>query len=144
MPSVRQPSSAKGRTIGRVSSFYISDEQKVGGVECGDGVFVLACGGELDYVASPSLRDGIAKQIDAGARRLLLDLSSVTFIDSTAIGVLVGAVSRLNELGDSSLTVVCPDENDRVLRIFEIAGIDSLIAVHRSREEALSALVSGG
>jgi anti-sigma B factor antagonist len=74
----------------------------------------------------------------------VLDLSMVTFIDSTAIGVLVGAVMRLREVEGGSLTVVCADENQRVLRIFEIAGVESLITLHSSREEALSELAVAG
>jgi anti-sigma B factor antagonist len=123
--------------------FYISDE--VGdGAAYGDDLAVLVAGGELDYAASPQLKERLDESIDSGVRRLVLDLSMATFIDSTAIGVLVGAVMRLREAGNGSLTVVCADENRRVLRIFEIAGVDSLIALHRSREEALSELAPAG
>ncbi len=45
---------------------------------------------------------------------------------------------------DVAVVVVCGDENRRVLRILEIAGIDGLIDVHRSREEGLSALAAAG
>ena len=122
--------------------FYIGDETAHEGVEHGEDVVVLVAGGEIDYAASPQLRERIDAHIDAGGRRVVVDLSMVTFIDSTAIGVLVGAVMRLRELGEGSLTVVCADDNDRVLRIFEIAGLDSLIGLHHSREEALSALAT--
>jgi len=52
---------------------------------------------------------------------------------------LVGAAATLGEAGTGSLTVVCAEENERVLRIFDIAGVAAAIALHRSREEALSA-----
>jgi anti-anti-sigma factor len=123
-----------------MSFFYIGDDVTLGDVECGDEVIVLIAGGEIDFAASPQLRERIAEHIDAGGKHLVLDLSTATFIDSTAIGVLVGAVMRLRESGGGSLTVVCPEENERVLRIFEIAGVSNLFVLHRSREEALSAL----
>jgi anti-sigma B factor antagonist len=119
--------------------FYISDEPTDGATH-GEDVAVLVAGGELDYAASPQLKARLSKSVDVGARHVVLDLSTVTFIDSTAIGVLVGAVMRLREAVDGSLSIVCTDENLRVLRIFEIAGIDSLIALHSSREEALAEL----
>ena len=123
--------------------FYISDEVAIEGVDGGD-VALVGADGEIDYAASPQLNARIARHVDAGRRRLVLDLSTVTFIDSTAIGVLMGAVMRLDELGEGSVSVVCAEENRRVLRIFEIAGIDSLIDVHVSREQAISALAAAG
>ncbi len=127
-----------------MSSFYIiSDDTTIDDVGCGD-VAVLAVGGEVDYSASPQLREVIASHIKTGKRHLVIDLSAATFIDSTTIGVLVGAATRLQEAGGGSLAVVCADENEKVLRIFEITGLDVMIALHRSREEALYALASAG
>jgi anti-sigma B factor antagonist len=122
-----------------VSFFYINDAGTPAG-QGGEDVALLVAGGEIDYAVSSRLRERIDERIDTGARHLILDLSTVTFLDSTAIGVLVGAVMRLRELGGGSLSVVCADENERILGIFEIAGVDSLIALHRSREDALSSL----
>ncbi|MGD1056753.1 MAG: STAS domain-containing protein [Solirubrobacteraceae bacterium] len=120
--------------------FYIGDESAVEEPSHGDDVAVMVAGGELDFAASPQLKDRLTERIDAGSRRLILDLSGATFVDSTAIGALVSVATLLNELGGGMLLIVCPDENRRLLRIFEIAGIESLIAVHRSRAEALREL----
>ncbi len=127
-----------------MSLFYIGEDITEGSQLCDGDVVVLVAGGELDYSVSPQLKRGIADHIDAGARRLILDLSDVSFIDSTSIGVLVGVAMRLHELGDGSLSVVCSQYNKRVLQIFEIAGVESLITLQRSREEALSALTVAG
>jgi anti-sigma B factor antagonist len=119
--------------------FYITED--VFGDPAGDHheLVVLVAGGELDFHASPRLRESIAEQIGAGCRRIVLDFSAVTFIDSTAIGVLVGAATRLQEAGGGSVAAVCSDENERVLRIFDIAGVDSVITLYSSREQAFSA-----
>jgi len=133
-----------------MSSFYVISEDTVV-----DDVAVIAMGGELDYGASPQLREHIFGQIKAGRRRLVLDLSDVTFIDSTAIGVIVGAVTRLRSSGGGSLAVVCPDGDDtlsvtcpdarsNVRQIFHITGVDAGVALCRSREEALSELAVAG
>jgi anti-sigma B factor antagonist len=119
-----------------MSAFYISDETVDEAIVGGVGVF--AAGGEVDYAASPLLHEHIARQINAGARGLVIDLSRATFIDSTAIGVLMAAVRSLHEACGGTLAVVCVDEN--VLKILEISGLQAAIAVYRTREEALSAL----
>jgi anti-sigma B factor antagonist len=124
----------------QMSFYYIGEDVMLEDVEYGDDVVVLVAGGELDFAASPQLRERIAGHVNAGRKHLVLDLSTATFIDSTAIGVLVGAVARMRENGGGSLVVVCPEDNERVLGIFEIAGVESLFALHPSREEALAAL----
>jgi len=121
-------------------SFYIGESTQVDDPD-GD-IAVLVMGGELDYEISPQLRARIVAAIKDGRRRLVLDLTGVTFIDSTAIGVLAGAVVRLDEAGGGSLAVVCTHE--KVLQIFEITGLESVITLHSSRDEAISALAPAG
>jgi anti-sigma B factor antagonist len=122
-----------------MGSFYIRDDLTIEDAECDDDVVVLLTGGELDYSASPQLRERIAEHVDAGRKQLVVDLSPTTFIDSTAIGVLVGAATRLRDSGGGSLGIICPEENRAVLRTFEIAGVSEVFGLHRSREEALAA-----
>lgn len=122
--------------------FYISDDGTVDGAQHGNDVVVLVAGGEIDYSASPQLSERLSERIDSGITRVVLDLSTVTFIDSTAIGALVSAATRLRELGGGTLAVVCPEENRRIVRIFEIAGVDSVIAMHGSREDAIAELAT--
>lgn len=122
--------------------FYISDDGTVDGAQHGNDVVVLVAGGEIDYSASPQLSERLSERIDSGITRVVLDLSTVTFIDSTAIGALVSAATRLRELDGGTLAVVCPEENRRIVRIFEIAGVDSVIAMHGSREDAIAELAT--
>jgi anti-sigma B factor antagonist len=117
-------------------TFYIGDEVQV--EDAGDDLAILVVGGEVDFEVSPQLKARMSKTIKAGRRRLVLDLSDVTFIDSTAIGVIAGAIEKLDEAGGGSLAIVCTHE--KVMQIFEITGLDSVITVHPSREEALAAL----
>jgi anti-anti-sigma factor len=131
-----------------MSTFYVlADDELV------DDVAVITIGGELDYAVSPQLRERMLALIAAGHRRLLLDFSTVTFIDSTAIGVIVGAMARLRASGDGALAVVCGDDPapstaaedlSSVRKIFQIAGVDAGVALYGSREEALSHLSAVG
>jgi anti-sigma B factor antagonist len=124
-----------------MTTFYIGDDIQPDEMGFED-LAVLVVGGEVDYEVSPQLRARILRAIKAGRRRLVLDLSDVTFIDSTAIGVIAGAVERLDEAGGGSLAVVCTHE--RVLQILEITGLDSVITLHGSRQDAISALALAG
>jgi anti-anti-sigma factor len=124
-----------------MSSFYFNEVATDQGVEHADDVVILVAGGELDYAASPHFRERIAELVAAG-KRLIVDLSPATFIDSTAIGALVGAVMRLREHAGGSLAVVCSEANERVLRTFDIAGVTGLIELYPSSEAALLALVA--
>jgi len=117
-------------------TFYIGDEVQV--EDAGEDLAILVVGGEVDFEVSPQLKARMMRAIKGGRRRLVLDLSDVTFIDSTAIGVIAGAVEKLDEAGGGSLAIVCTHE--KVMQIFEITGLDSVITVHPSREEALAAL----
>jgi anti-sigma B factor antagonist len=117
-------------------TFYIGDDVHV--EDAGPDVAILVVGGEVDFEVSPQLKARIMRAIKAGRRRLILDLGDVTFIDSTAIGVLAGAVERLDETGGGSLSVVSTHE--KVIQIFEITGLDAVITVHASREDALAAV----
>jgi anti-sigma B factor antagonist len=101
-----------------------------------DEVAVVAVTGYVDFDVAPRLKRGLVECIDAGSRHVVVDLSAVGFIDSTAIGVLVGALKRLQESG-GSLVAVCTNEN--VESIFELVGLDELISLHRSRDDAISA-----
>jgi anti-anti-sigma factor len=122
--------------------FYLTEDATAQGVDYDDDVVILVAGGEIDYAASPKFRERIAEAIGAGMR-LVVDLSPATFVDSTAIGALVGAAMRLREHGGGSLAVVCSEENELVLRTFDIAGVTALIPLYRSREAALLALAAG-
>jgi anti-sigma B factor antagonist len=114
-----------------MGNFQVSDELLDGGVR------VLRVAGDVDFDVAPQFKRRISSYIDAGERGVVIDLSAVDFIDSTAIGVLVGAIKRLR-LAGGSLAVVC--DNDEVRGIFEAVGLEHVIPLHNSPEDALAAL----
>ena len=107
-----------------------------------DQVAAVAVSGYVDFDAAPALKHSLVDCIEAGRSQLVVDLAEAGFIDSTAIGVLAGASRRLAETSGGSLAVVCTDEN--VLRIFEIAGIETMLTLYGSRDEALAAPARAG
>jgi anti-sigma B factor antagonist len=94
---------------------------------------VLSVEGELDLSSAPSLKWALADSQSAGPRHVIVDLDAVTFIDSTALGVLVGAQRSMDQ--DLHLAISCHDEN--VLRIFELTGLDGMFEIVHTLDEAL-------
>jgi anti-sigma B factor antagonist len=98
------------------------------------GTNLISVEGELDLSTAPRLKWMLVDSLEGPANRLVVDLSLTTFMDSTALGVLVGIKRSLDE--DNQLAVVCARRN--VLKIFEFAGIDGAFAIFPTLEEALA------
>jgi anti-sigma B factor antagonist len=107
--------------------FRIDDESQR------DTATVLSIHGELDLHQAPELQDRLAAAIEEGANLVVIDLTNVTFIDSLALGVLLGATNRLRLRG-GDLRLVVP--NSSLRRIFEISLLDRVFTLHSSRDEA--------
>jgi anti-sigma B factor antagonist len=102
-----------------------------------DGSFVVAVVGEVDIFTAPELKRSIASAIDEGAREIVVDLTDTRFLDSTALGVLIGAVKRLRPL-DGQLVIVNTEPS--TAKTFEITGLDQIFTIVATRDEALAAL----
>ena len=77
---------------------------------------IVTASGQLDLAVNDALRDVLARLDGA----VIVDLSNVTFIDSSAIGVLVGAQTRLTEAGG---TLRLRNPQDLPRRVLEIVGL---------------------
>jgi anti-sigma B factor antagonist len=107
------------------------------GVERNGSSVVVALAGELDLYNAHTLRETLLECCDEGPERLVVDLSEVRFIDSTALGVLIEARTRMpNRRG---FLLAAPGLETR--RALEISGLDRHFAVHSSLDEALAAPV---
>lgn len=98
---------------------------------------VISVGGEVDLYSAPEFKEALEQALEADRRRIVLDFSEATFIDSTALGVIMSGSKRLSAKG-GSLAIVC--SNPAPLRVFQIAGFDRLLPFYGSRDEALRAL----
>ncbi|HUC04277.1 MAG TPA: STAS domain-containing protein [Acidimicrobiales bacterium] len=94
-----------------------------------DGTPVISVQGEIDVATAPQLRECIHGVIANGSRTVVLDLLGVTFLDSTALGVLVGGLKRCRELGGEFHVVV---SDARIRKIFEITGLDKVFPMAES------------
>src|SRR5262245_38494770 len=94
---------------------------------------VVTASGELDVATAPELRSYLHRLVDAGMTTVVVDLTDVGFLDSTTLGVLISAHKRLVETG-GSVELVVP--HARLLRIFQITGLDRVFTIHSSLQDA--------
>ena len=97
----------------------------------------MAVRGEIDLFTAPELKATLTDAIEGGKSRIVVDLTETTFLDSTALGVLIGAVKRLRSR-DGRLTIVNVDQN--IAKTFEITGLDQIFTIRGTRDEAIAAL----
>jgi anti-sigma B factor antagonist len=102
--------------------------------EIGSDEVVLALQGDVDLYTAPELKAELIRLIEVGTTRIIVDLTAATFIDSTTLGVLLGALKRLRPAG-GELSIVCPDPNIR--KIFQITLLDRVFSIYETRENAL-------
>ena len=98
---------------------------------------VIAAGGELDAYAAPDLTDAFAQAATAAC--VVVDLQAASFLDSTALGVVVRALREVDDRGGAA-RIVLPDGPAR--RIFEITALDGVLPVAPSRAHAVAAFAS--
>jgi len=112
-------------------------EDPIAGVDRSDGAVVVRLAGELDLYNANAVRDVLLECCAESPDRLIVDLSGVKFIDSTALGVLIEARTRMpNRRG---FLLAAPGLETR--RALDISGLDRHFAVHESLDDAHAAKV---
>lgn len=110
-------------------------ESAVTGVDRRDGTVVVSLAGELDLYNAEEVRSALLDACAAEPAALVVDLEEVRFIDSTALGVLIEARSRMADR--SSFRLAAPGLETR--RALEVSGLDRHFLVHDTVAEALEA-----
>lgn len=111
--------------------FSVSSERHEGAL----GVIIL--GGEVDIYTAPRFKECMLELLDGGVERLLIDLSGVSFIDSTALGVLIGGLRRVHDADGRMALIVA---TSAVARVLTITGLDRVFEIHATRAAAEEAL----
>ncbi len=112
-------------------------EDPIAGIERANGAVVVSLAGELDLYNANAVRDVLLECCAESPDRLIVDLSGVKFIDSTALGVLIEARTRMpNRRG---FLLAAPGLETR--RALEISGLDRHFSVHESLDGARAAKV---
>ena len=106
-------------------------------VKAGERAYVVAVTGELDLYTTPRLTAEL-EAIAPDGPDVVVDLSGVTFIDSTGLGSLLLGVRRLRET-NGSMALVCANESTK--KLLSLVGVDRVLPVFDSSERALEHLV---
>ena len=102
------------------------------------GVAIVAVSGEIDVATSQAFEDALAGSVrDRDEAGVVVDLSQVTFMDSSGLSALVRAMERHKRLG-SNLAVATADS--RITTLFEVSRLDHVLRLYRSRDAAVAAL----
>ena len=100
-----------------------------------DDTHVVSVAGEIDLFTAPEFKARMAAPIDDGRTNLVVDLSRTTFIDSSSLGVLIGAHRRL-KLRGGLLTIVC--DNEAITKTFRITGLDGVFTLVSKIDDAVN------
>ena len=92
--------------------------------------------GEIDVYTAPVLREELAKLVEGGHNNLVVDLTGVPFMDSTGLGVLVGALKKVKTHGGDLALVI---DQEKVLKVFRITALTQVFPIFETVDEALEA-----
>lgn len=104
-------------------------------------VAVVSAVGDIDIQWAPELTSALDEAIDGGSELVVVDLAEVSFLDSSALGALVGASKRALA-ADGMVVVVAAQE--RVLKLFRITRLTELFPIYSSIDDALRSRESCG
>ena len=110
-------------------------EDPISGIAHDNGATVVSLAGELDLYNAHVVRETLLQVCSESPERLVVDLSAVRFMDSTALGVLIEARTRMPNR--RAFLLAAPGLETR--RALEISGLDRHFSVHDSLEDALAA-----
>jgi len=96
---------------------------------------VVNVAGEIDVYTAPVLREELAALIDAEHTQIVVDLTAVPFMDSTGLGVLVGALKKVKTLGGDLRLVI---DQEKVLKVFRITALTQVFPIFATLDEALA------
>jgi anti-sigma B factor antagonist len=93
--------------------------------------------GELDAYTAPDLRDALDELVEGDSSWIIADLTELTYLDSTGLGILVGTAKKCRQAG-GDLAVACARKN--LLKIFQISGTQEILNVVPDVEAATARL----
>jgi anti-sigma B factor antagonist len=106
-------------------------------IEAVDGTVVVSLAGELDLYNAQEVREALEGAAERKPERIVVDLADVEFMDSTALGVLIEAKTKLENR--RAFLLAAPGLETR--RVLEVSGLDRHFGIHDSVDEAREASV---
>ena len=97
---------------------------------------IVEVAGEIDVYTAPKLREALIDLVNAGNHHIVVDVERVEFLDSTGLGVLVGALKRYRTLGGDLHLVI---STTRIQSVFELTGLTAAFRIHDTVGSAVEA-----
>ena len=88
-----------------------------------DGRWILETIGDIDIASSKALKEVLVNKFEEKAQDIILDFTQLDYIDSTGLGIIIGAYGRMKESG-KKLTIIHPKES--IKRLLTITGLDKI------------------
>jgi anti-sigma B factor antagonist len=110
-------------------------EPAVQGIDAVNGTVVVHLAGELDLYNAHEVRETLVELAGGKPERIVVDLSRVDFIDSTALGVLIEARTKLENR--RAFLLAAPRRETR--RALEVSGLDRHFGIHETVDDARAA-----
>jgi anti-sigma B factor antagonist len=105
--------------------------------ELGGGRAAVRLHGRLDLVSARDLRRCVDEAVDAGKANIIVDLSGVTFVDSSGLGALIGGLKRARQAG-GELRIAAPAEQVRL--VLELTKLVRVLRPYETFDEALQGM----
>jgi anti-sigma B factor antagonist len=106
----------------------------IGAMRPADGIIVIEVSGQIDITNSLAFQQRLLEELDEGTTQVVLDLDAADHVDTTGMSVLLTLAKRCR-FKDQELAIVC--SAGWVRRALATTGLDQMIAVHATLEEAL-------
>ena len=105
-----------------------------------DGIVVLQLKGNILSSADANMvHQLVHEELEADHRKFILDMSDVSLINSSGVGILIGALTAAkNQNGDVTLASV----SEKVSHIFKMMHLDQVFAMYGTIEEAQQSFIS--
>jgi anti-anti-sigma factor len=98
------------------------------------GALVISLAGSVDSLTAGSAQNYIGAKFDRGQRQIVLDLDRVDFMSSSGLRLLVNMLKRSHDVGGGFRLASVPPN---VRRTLEISGLERILDIYRSVEEAV-------
>lgn len=104
-----------------------------------DDVHAIEVEGEIDIHTASRVKEAVDKVIDSAVRQIVMDLSGVTYIDSSGLVVLISTLKRMQEI-NGEVMFVCT--HPHIVKIFDITGLSQVLKIFATQEQALGGFAS--
>jgi anti-sigma B factor antagonist len=116
--------------------FFMENIRIETGLRHRENIPVLDVSGEIDIYTTPQFKEAVSAAIDEGPSAVLINMSKVTYMDSSGFGTLLSATKRLRPMNGGLYLCHC---NDAITRMLQITRLNTIFGVYSSEEEALQA-----